>query len=81
MGCLDFDVVQVEVPNTLAHSSANLDGRNYDLLGLRPGLNVIAETRALLKREIPDNEEEAHSILISNDCVRRVQYSLLAIFC
>jgi hypothetical protein len=81
MGCLDFDGIQVEVRNALACLLAKLDPRNHDSLGLGPGLNVIADRRALLMREIPENEEEIHSVLISKDCVHHVQYLLLAIFC
>jgi hypothetical protein len=65
MGCLDFVGVQVEVPNALSRLSANLDPRNYNSLGLGPGLDVIGETRDLLTRELPEYEEATQSILIS----------------
>jgi len=40
MGCSDYDGVQVDAPNALAHLSSNLDPRNYDSSGLGPGLDV-----------------------------------------
>jgi hypothetical protein len=38
----------VEVPNALARLSANLDPRNYDLLGVGPGSDLMAENCSLL---------------------------------
>ncbi len=40
LGCLDFEGMQVEVPNTLAHLSGNHDPRNYNSLGFRPRTDV-----------------------------------------
>ncbi len=71
----------MEVLNALSCLLANLDPRSYSLLGLGPGLDVIAETRYLLTREIPEYEEVTHSIMISKDCVRHVQYLSMAVFC
>ncbi len=73
MCCLDFDGIQVEVLNALSHLSANLDSKNYNSLGLGPGLDVVAETRDLLTGDIPEYEEVTHSILISKDYVHHVQ--------
>ncbi len=38
----------MEVPNALARLSANLDPRNYDLLGVGPGSDLMAENCSLL---------------------------------
>jgi hypothetical protein len=74
MGCLDFEGILVEVPNTLARLSTNLDPRNYDSLGVCPGLDVVEETTVLLNREMTENAEDLRDIEIGEDCVRHVRY-------
>jgi hypothetical protein len=55
LGCLDYKGVPVEVPNALAHLSANLDPRNFDSLGLGPGSDVMAENHSLVRSKVAAN--------------------------
>ena len=48
MGSLDYDGVQVDIPNALARLSSNHDPRKYDLSELGPGLDVVDETRTIM---------------------------------
>ncbi len=79
MGCLDFDGVQADVPTALAYLSVGLDAWNYNSLGLGPGLDVIAEMRSLLTREIMEDVNITKQILIRDSCIRCVQYLSLAV--
>ena len=78
MGCLDFDGVRVEVPNALAHLSANLDPRNYDLSGLGPGLDVVDEMRTMMNRDFGESEET--TTRERGACTRHVWHLSLAVF-
>ncbi len=55
LGCLDFEGVQVEVPNALTCLSANHDPHNYDSLIFGPVTDLIAENRSILTSELADN--------------------------
>jgi hypothetical protein len=48
MGSLDYDGVEVVVPNALARLSRNLDPRNYDSFGMGPGLDVVGKIRTCM---------------------------------
>ena len=37
--------------------SSNLDPRNYDSLGLGPGLDVVDETRTVMNQDLGESEE------------------------
>ena len=54
LGCLDYEGVPVEVPNALARLSANQDLRNFDLSGVGPGSDVMAENRSMLRSEVAE---------------------------
>ena len=62
LGCLDYEGVPVEVPNALARLSANLDPRNFDLSGVGPGSDVMAENRSLLRSEVAAVADSASRI-------------------
>ncbi len=81
MGSLDYDGVEVAVPNALACLSQNLDLRNYDSSGMGPGLNVVCETRTCMNRDLGDTEEATiWEIEIREDCVQQVRHLSLAVF-
>ena len=89
LGSLDFKGVPVEVPNALARLSASLDPRNYDLSGLGPGSDVMAENYSLLTSDVVelsdfviriDDRNSMLSIADGVDRVRRVQYLSLNVF-
>ena len=90
LGCLDYEGVPVEVPNALAHLSANLDPRNFDLLDQRPGSDVMAENRALLRSKVVELSDSVSriddstimmGITNSVDHVWSVCYLSLNVFC
>ena len=62
--------------------SENLDARNYDSSGLRPGLDVIGETRSIFTQEIAEDEEDAvlKQISVGEERVRNDQFLSLAVF-
>ncbi len=80
MGCLDFDGIRADISNALARLLVSLDARTYHSSGLGPGLDVIAETRSLLMREIMEDIDITKQISIGEDHVRHVQYLSLAVF-
>ncbi len=61
-GCLDYEGVPVEVPNALARLSANLDPCNFDLSGLGPGSDVMAENHSFLISEVAKRSDSARRI-------------------
>ena len=71
----------MDVPNALAHLSRHLDPRNYDLLGLGPGLDMVDETRTIISRDLGDGEvATTQEMAIGKDHVRHVQHLSLAVF-
>jgi hypothetical protein len=89
LGCLDYEGVPVEVPNALTRLSANLDPRNFDLSGVGPGSDVMAENRSLLRSEVAAVADSASRIDDMNimkgimngvDRVRSVRYLSLNVF-
>ena len=54
LGCLVFEGVPVEVPNMLARLSANFNPKNYDLSGVGPSNDVLAENCFLLTSKVAE---------------------------
>jgi hypothetical protein len=50
------------VPNALAHLSAILYAKNYDLFGLGPGSDVMAENCSLLMSKVAELSDFASHI-------------------
>jgi len=81
MGSLDYDGVQVDIPNALARLSSNHDPRKYDSSGLGPGLDVVDETRTIMNRDLGESEEATtQEMEIGEDRVRHVRHLSLAVF-
>ena len=89
LGCLVFEGVPVEVPNMLARLSANLNPKNYDLSGVGPSNDVLAENCSLLTSKVAelsdftsqiDERNAMLSIANGVDCVRCVQFLSLTVF-
>ena len=89
--CLDYEGVPVEVPNALARLSANLDPRNFDLSGIGPGSDVMAENCSLMRSAVAEKsdaviciDDRAIMMGITNgadvDRVRSVRYLSLNVF-
>jgi hypothetical protein len=78
--CFDWEGVQVEIPNALAHLLANQNARKYDSSGVGPGDDIIGETRTLLTREFDDDNICTNQISLGEDRVRSVQNLSLAVF-
>jgi hypothetical protein len=90
LGCLDFEGMQVEVPNSLAHLSLNHDPCNYDSSGFGPGTDLIAKNRFILTKELAEISNAMQDLTDTNtiSCitngvkrVRSVQLSSLGVFC
>ena len=90
LGCLDYEGVLWRCQNALARLSANLDPRNFGLLGLGPGSDVMTENRSLMRSKVVEKSDAAsrmddRAIMmgITNgvDRIRSILYLSLNVFC
>ena len=76
---LDFEGININIPNAIVRLSKNLDPRNYDSSGIGPGMDVRYEMSLLNSSDaFSEEEEESSQSCLSH--VRTVNYTSLSFF-